>query len=209
MHKLKALLDEAVKTIGKSRGRLPRAAYDFIRRYEALLSIDSVIVPKGSKPSVLLLKREEKTVAGGKYYSVGGRLGKNKKLTEALRRIIKAETGLKVSAKKEDIIGFGTVWYNANKREGHEFSVFTPCLTFAVRAPEESRLRKTLKIGHGNTEWKIFRRIEASWDSYLTQAVASAWDYYYGNGWRSKLPAATKKRLKKYNDFIPLQYQRK
>ena len=205
MNRLKALLDEVVDIIGKGNGRLPRAAYDFIRRYEALLSVDAVLVPQGRKPSALLLKREQKTVAGGKYYSVGGRLGKNKNLLGALRRIVKAETGLNVYVKKDNIIGFGIVWYKASRKEGHDFDVFTPCLTFAIRVPETNELRKKLKIGHGNTGWKIFRRIEESWDSYLTQAVARAWDYYYGNGWRSKLPAATKKKLKKYRDFIPLR----
>ncbi len=209
MSNLERLMAEAARIIGKkARGRMPKEEYDFIRRYEPLLSVDAVLVPKGKKPSVLMLKRQQKgVVAAGEYYSVGGRLGMNMNLAGTMQRIIKAETGLNVPVRKENVIGFGTIWYKPSKKEGHaDYDVFTPCLSFAVRVPKAGELRKKLKIGHGNTGWKVFTRIDKLWDNYLTQAVARAWDVFYGKGWRKGKVSGRKKGL---SDFIPLEYTRK
>ncbi len=203
--KLERLMCEAATIIGKNaRGRLPKAAYNFIRKHEPLLSVDAVMVPEGSKPSVLLLKRQKGVVAAGEYYSVGGRLGMNKSVAGTMRRIVKAETGLNVSVRKENIIGFGTVWYKPSKKEGHDYDVFTPCLSFAVRVPPAGKLRRKLKIGHGNIGWKVFTKIDKSWDNYVAQAVARAWDIFYGKGWRKG--KAVSGRKKGLAGFIPLEY---
>ncbi len=207
MSKLERLMAEAARVIGKkTSGRMPKAAYNFIRRYEPLLSVDCVLVPEGSKPSALLLKRQAGVVAAGKYYSVGGRLGMNMDAVGAMRRIVKAETGLSVPVRKENIIGFGMIWYRPSRKEGHEdYDVFTPCLSFAARAPPPEKLGKKLKIGHGNTGWKVFTKIDESWDNYLAQAVARAWDFFYGTGWRKGKEQA-RGRKKGLAGFIPLQY---
>ncbi len=205
MKKLERLVSEATKII-KSSGRIPKPAYDFIRRHEPLLSVDCVLVPKGSKPSVLLLKRQKRVVASGEYYSVGGRLGMNTNVFSMMKRIVKEETGLNVHFRKESIIGFGTIWYEPSRKEGHpDYAVFTPCLSFAARVPQAKELRKKLKIGHGNTGWKIFTKIDKTWDNYLTQAVARAWDVFYGTGWRKGKLKGSKKRAA---DFIPFGYAR-
>lgn len=209
MSKLERLMEEAARIIGKkTRGRMPKAAYNFIREYEPLLSVDAVLVPEGSKPSVLLLKRQQKeVVAAGEYYSVGGRLGMNMDAVGAMRRIVKAETGLNVSVTKENIIGFGMIWYKPSRREGHsDYDVFTPCISFAIRVPAEKELKRKLRIGHGNTSWKVFTKIDKSWDSYLAQAVARAWDVFYGTGWRKGKISGRKKRTA---DFIPMDYAKK
>ncbi len=208
MSKIERLMAEAAAMI-KSRGRLPKAAYNFIRRYEPLLSVDAVLVPEGSKPSVLLLKRQQKgVVAAGEYYSVGGRLGMNMDAVGAMRRVVKAETGLNVSVRKGNIIGFGAIWHKPSKREGHAYDVFTPCLSFAARVPAAGKLRKKLRIGHGNTGWKVFTKIDKSWDSYLAQAVARAWDFFYGTGWR-KGKVKIIGRKSRQADFIPMEYAKK
>ncbi len=196
-------MGEATEII-KSSGRMPKPAYDFIRRHEPLLSVDCVLVPEGSKPSALLLKRQNGVVAAGEYYSVGGRLGMNRDIAGTMRRIVNAETGLNVSVRKENIIGFGIIWYEPSKKEEHDYDVFTPCLSFAARVPPAGKLRKKLRIGHGNTGWKVFTKIDKSWDNYLAQAVARAWDVFYGTGWRKG--KAISGRKKELADFMPLEY---
>ncbi len=205
MNRLETLLGEAAKIIGKNANvRLPKAAYNFIRRHEPILSVDCVLVPEGSKPSVLLLKRDKNVIAAGEYYSVGGRLGMNRNIVGTMSRIVKAETGLNISVRKENIIGFGIIWYEPSRKEGHDYDVFTPCLSFAIRVPPSDKLRKNLKIGHGNVGWKVFTKIDESWDNYLAHAVARAWDVFYGTRWRKGKSIIGRK--KRAADFIPLKY---
>jgi hypothetical protein len=187
MNEIDKLFGKVTKIIGKNTTWLPKPAYDFVRRYEALFCVDAVLVPVGKKPSVLLLKRQMGGTSGGEHYTVGGRLGKKRDVMGAMREKIRAETGLAVSVNEKNIIGFGTVWYAANRKEGHpDFSVFTPCLSFAVRVPNATKLTKKISVADGNVGWEVFDRIQPEWDGYVTEAVAAAWDHFYGKGWRTK-----------------------
>ena len=194
MDVLAKIMNDAVKLIGKQK-RLPEPAYRFLRRYDSMLCVDSVLIPEGKTPAVLLLKRTDESVAPGLYYTIGGRVGKERNLPKALERKIKSETGLSLKVSWNNVVGIGLPYYKPNKKEKEKrnYDVFTPAIIFAVKIPKNSKV----KPADGNCGWKIFTELSLEWDDYVLNAVARAWDFQYGKTWRKNLPVKIKKRLGK------------
>ena len=206
MDKLSPLIKKIVKITGREpKGNLPKPLYDLVRRDEPMLCVDAALIPNGKKPSVLLLKRSPHVIAPEKYYTVGGRLPKERHITKAMRDKILAETGLKCSVGLKDIMGFGLARYPPSRKEKRDFTVVTASLCFAIKLPKQ--FEKKIKAGDGNTSWKVFDKIGKNWDSYVMRAVAAAWDRCYGKGWRKGLDKKIKRILADYSDFVPLKLE--
>lgn len=71
-------------------GFVPKPLFKKIRRNVPLPTVDALIMKDGR---LLLVKRTQEPMKG-RWWFVGGRVNKNEKLTHAVRRKVREETGL-------------------------------------------------------------------------------------------------------------------
>ena len=190
IQEIKNILDEAVSIIGPEReGNLKAPLYEFLRRYGPMPCTDVVIVPEDERLSVILAQRDNKTVAPGAWWMFGGRYGKKMDIETIAAQKTNKEIGLEVDVSMEELIGFGRTYFPPDTKEEkmRDYSIATPNLCFAKRVPITEFVQQKLQPADGNIKWDRFNNLDENWHPYVIGAVASAWDFFYGDDWAKEL----------------------
>lgn len=88
---------------------ISKKQYKKVMQNMPVLTVDGIIIYNGR---YLLIKRENEPLKG-KYWTPGGRVYKGEKITDALKRKIKEETGLDI--KIISLMGFYEDFYKKNE----------------------------------------------------------------------------------------------
>ena len=136
---------------------VPSILYGQIMRWMPIVSVEAVIVMEGS---LLFLKRKNHP-AMGQWWFAGGRIRKGESLEEALRREVKEEVGLEISAYK---------LINAYSRvfpERHDIT-----MAYLCKCKEG-----TIMLNNEHSEYKLFRSPPADLHPYLLDTIRdSQWE---------------------------------
>ena len=142
--------------IGRQCDFIPCVLYDQITKLMPIASVEAVIVIDNS---LLFLKRKN-TPAMGQWWFAGDRIRKGESFEEALRREVKEETGLEVSAYRL-ISAYSRVF-----PERHDITIAFLC-----------RCKGKITLDSEHFEYALFKSLPEGLHPYLLETISdSQWE---------------------------------
>ena len=130
---------------------IPRVLYDTITACMPIASVEALILRNGA----LLFLRRNNHPANGEWWFPGGRIRKGESLEQALRREVKEETGLEISACKLIKV------YSRVFPERHDIAIAYLC-----------KCKKgSIKLDDEHSEYRFFKTAPAGLHEYLLEAI--------------------------------------
>lgn len=146
--------------------RIPEDLYRKIHESVPIVCVDTVVEDgKGRFLMALRKNRPEK----GRWWFVGGRVCKNERLVEAIKRKMREELG----TEGELIRDLGHYEYFNEEGYFNGTAAHALVVVFLVRLSEEAALR--LDAQHADYRW--FDAIEPDWHPYLKESLVRAGFY--------------------------------
>jgi colanic acid biosynthesis protein WcaH len=141
----------------KECGYIPQVTYNAIVKCMPIVSVEALIVIDGA----LLFLRRNNEPAKGEWWFPGGRMRKDESLEEALRREIKEETGLEITAYR-----FINV-YSRVFPERHDITI-----TYLCRCKKGN-----IRLNDEHSEYGFFKKRPAELNAFLVKTVKdSKWN---------------------------------
>ena len=144
---------------------LSRADYLKLTRLTPIPCVDAVIMWRGS---FLLGKRNDKP-AQGKWFLFGGRVLKDERLLDAVKRKVQNEIGVRISDSQIKFLTIGETIFHSDDPAGERHTINT---VYLVRLPKSVDMSRFDAAQHSDIQW--FRRIDPTWHPYVKMCLREA-----------------------------------
>tara|TARA_B100000579_G_C22819442_1_gene849735 strand:- start:1519 stop:1983 length:465 start_codon:yes stop_codon:yes gene_type:complete len=144
---------------------LEQNIYRKFHNYMPILCVD--IVLKTVDEKFLMVKRK-KEPARGKWWFVGGRVFKNEKLAQAIRRKTMEEIGLSIDEVEKIVPGYEIMFNEDPFRHGNGTHNNVTCFLSYINNIDE------IKLDNYHYEYELFKYYKNDWHYYLKECLSIA-----------------------------------